>query len=95
MAKDLLQEQIQIAAVSGPFFGGCKPCNEFVNHNDGMLRSSSFSLRKSSRGDGHQLVPEFQDIALLQSETEKLGKLVDSRNAFRLGFGFHARIGVR
>ena len=70
--KDLLQEQVQIAVVSGTPFGDCTWCNEFVNHDDGTLRCSSFSLRKGSRGDGHQLVPEVQDVALLQSETEEL-----------------------
>ena len=95
MTKDLLQEQIQIAVVSGTSFGGCKWCNEFVNHDDGTLRCSSFILRKGSRGDGHQLVPEFQDVVLLQSETEEFGKLLDPRNAFRFGLGFQARTGVR
>ena len=37
MIKDLLQERIQIAVVSGSPFGGCKWCNEFVNHDDGTL----------------------------------------------------------
>ena len=94
MAKDLCQKEIQIATVSGALFTGREWCNKFVNHNDGTLRSLSFSLHKGSRGDGHQLVPEFQDIALLQRKTEEFGKLPDSRDAFRFGFGFKPRIGV-
>ena len=81
MTEDLCQEAIKIATVSGPLFGNREWRNKFVNYNDGTLRCSSFSLRKDSRGDGHQLVPEFQDIALLQRETEEFGKLLNSRDA--------------
>ena len=95
MAKDFSQEEIEIAAVSGTHFRSRERCNKFVNHNDCTLRYSSFSLRKDSSSDGHQLVPEIQNIALLQSETEELGKLLNSGNAFRFGFGFQTRIGVR
>ena len=77
MAKDFSQEEIEIAAVSGTLFGSRERCNKFLNHNDCTLRGSSFSLRKDSGGDGHQLVPEIQNIALLQSETEELGKLLN------------------